>query len=110
MLIKHLKPIDLLVVTDRQKNANGTYTDIYSLKQSYNVKVQELNDEISAQAYGADIVKMLKIGSPLKDLEKYLLTKVQNKEDNISKYKFRLDGTDYRIKAVKISGVDIERY
>ena len=61
MLIKHLKPIDLLVVTDRQKNANGTYTDIYSLKQTYNVKVQELNDVSSKKKYNIRNVPALVI-------------------------------------------------
>lgn len=110
MQLKRLKEITLLKITNREKQANGTYIDIYSVVNNYKIEKQELNDEISASEYGANINNMLKIASPLKDLEKLLYSKVNNKEDNISKYKINLGGIDYKIKAVKMSGIDIERY
>ena len=110
MLIKSLEPITLLTIKTRQKQANGTYVDIYEEVDTYNVSKRELTDQVDADIYGASISNMLHIASPLKDLEKLLYSKVNNKEDNISKYKFNLDGIDYKIKAVKMSGIDIERY
>ena len=110
MLLKNLVSIDLLKVTNRVKQPNGTYIDEYNKIDTYKVTPQELSDEISANIYGANISNMLRIASPLKDLETLLYTKVDNKEDNISKYKFNLNGIDYKIKAVKMSGIDIERY
>lgn len=110
MLLKNLKSITLLTITDREKQANGTFKDIYSEIGSYNITKQELTDQVDANIYGASINNMLRISSPLKNLEELLYSKVNNKEDNISKYKFNLDGIDYKIRAVKMSGIDIERY
>lgn len=110
MLIKNLEPITLLTIKTREKQANGTYVDIYEELDIYNVSKKELTDQVDADIYGASISNMLRIASPLKNLETLLYSKVNNKEDNISKYKFNLDGIDYKIKAVKMSGIDIERY
>lgn len=110
MLLKYLEPITLLTITDREKQPNGTYKDIYTKLDIYNITKQELTDQVDADVYGASISNMLRISSPLKNLETLLYSKVNNKEDNISKYKFNLDGIDYKIRAVKMSGIDIERY
>ena len=110
MLLKNLKDITLYVTKSKTKQANGTYIYEYEKVDDYKVTPQELSDEISVDIYGASINNMLRIGSPLKDLESLLYSKVNNTDDNISKYKITLDGIDYRIKAVKMSGIDIERY
>ena len=49
------------------------------------------------------------ISTALKDLENYLKTKVDNKEDNLSLYFIILDNTRYKIVSVKDNGIKIER-
>ena len=51
---------------------------------------------------------MLRIKSPLKDLEAFLKNKLNNKADNISQYYIFIDEAKYRIKSVNSKGVTIE--
>ena len=106
MLIRYLKPIELKKAT-KIKQANGTYIDTYELIAKYNVQKQTLESEVDAQVYGADINKMLRIISPYNALEEYLLTKLSNDADNISKYYIFDGNVKYKIVAVTPSKVDI---
>lgn len=77
-------------------------------KRTYKVQIQELNDLISANIYGANIQKMLRLRSPLGNLEKYLNCKVNNTSDNISKYFIFINDNKYKIKSVNSKGIEIE--
>ena len=59
--------------------------------------------------YGADLNNMLNINDALNELYKLLVLKVDNVEDNISLYCFKIGTSKYKIKAVKESGITIER-
>ena len=52
---------------------------------------------------------MWDISTPLKDLEEYLIPKVDNQEDNISLYFIELEGSRYKINSARINGITIER-
>ena len=109
MLLRYLKEVTLKKAI-KQKQANGTYTNTYNEIAKYNIQTQDLtDDQVSATIYGANITKMLRISSPLKDLETYLLPKVDNKEDNISLYYIELDNKLYKITSVSNSRIDLER-
>ena len=108
MLLRYLKPITLKKAT-KEKQANGTYTNYYTNIASYRVQMQSLtDDEVSATVYGANINKMLRLSSPLGDIEEYLLPKVDNKEDNISNYYIDYKDRTYKIVAVSEDRIDIE--
>lgn len=108
MLLRYLKQVTLKKAT-KVKQANGTYTNSYEDIETYNVQTQNLtDDEVSATIYGANINKMLRLSSPLKELEEYLLPKVDNKEDNISYYYIAIGTKTYKIVAVAEDRVDIE--
>lgn len=68
-----------------------------------------MNDEISASIYGSGLINVKRLSSPLGDLEKYLLEKVNNKKDNVSKYFIFINDVVYKIISVTESRVDIER-
>lgn len=76
---------------------------------SYRVIVQEVNDKISANIYGANINKMLRIGSVNRILEILLKEKVNNSSDNISKYRISYGDSKYKVVDVKSKYIDIER-
>lgn len=107
-LIRYLQKAELVKSTNI-KQENGTYIKTFTKIKDYQVQEKSLDDEVNATIYGANIVKMLNISSPLGDLEKYLITKVDNKEDNISLYFIKLNNTRYKINSVVKSGVTIER-
>ncbi len=107
-LVRYLQEAELVKSTN-VKQANGTYIKSFTHIEDYKVQKKNLNDEVDATIYGANIVKMLNITSPLGDLEKYLMTKVDNKEDNISLYFIMLNNTRYKINSVIESGITIER-
>lgn len=108
MLLRYLKPITLKKAS-KNKQANGTYKNTYSDIKTYRVQLQNItDDEISATIYGAKISKMLRLSSPLSDLEEYLLPKVDNKQDNISDYYIEYRNKTYKIVSVSEDRIDIE--
>lgn len=109
MLLRYLKEYNLYKVV-KEKQANGSTIDTYEMLGSYKVEKQDLTtDEVAVSVYGADINSILRLSSVLGDLEKLLLTKVSNLEDNISKYVIGDDKVKYRIKSVSEDRVDIQR-
>ena len=76
---------------------------------TYKVVIQELNDNVSATIYGADINKILRISSVNKILEILLKEKLNNTSDNISKYSISYGTSKYKVKDVKSRYIDIER-
>lgn len=107
-LIRYLKKVNLLKST-KEKQENGTYVKAFEIIDTYNIQIKNLEDEISATVYGSNIDKMLNISSPLNNLEKYLMPKVANENDNISLYFIEVDTTKYKIVSVKEDGINIER-
>ena len=107
MQLRYLKRVDLKKAS-RAKQPNGTYTETLTLVSSYSVQTQELNDEISASIYGADLHKITRIKSVNRELEVYLKSKVNNEEDNISKYFIIIDEYQHKIKSVRENWIDIE--
>ena len=107
MLLRYLEYITLQKAT-RTKRPNGTPEDTFQNIKRYKVQEQELDDEVSASIYGANLYKMIRIKSVRQELEDYLNTKVNNKEDNISNYYIMLNNKRYKIKAVNVKGIDLE--
>lgn len=106
MQLRYLKSVDLKKAT-KTKQPNGTYIDTLTLVSSYSIQTQELNDEISASIYGADLNKITRIKSVNRELEVYLKSKVNNEEDNISKYFIFIDNVQHKIKSVRENWIDI---
>ena len=107
MLLRYLKQITLQKAT-RTKRPNGTPEDTFQDIRRYKVQEQELDDEVSASVYGANLYKMTRIKSVRSELENYLYTKVNNKEDNISNYYIVIKNKKYKIKSVNVKGIDLE--
>ena len=82
--------------------------DVLTLVSSYSIQTQELNDDISASIYGADLNKIVRIKSINRELEVYLKSKLNNDDDNISKYYIIMDDTQYKIKSVRENWIDIQ--
>ena len=109
MLLRHLEKITIEKAT-KTKQSNGSYVNTYTKVNDYNCIVQDLiTDEISATVYGASINKMIRLLSPLKDMESFLLTKVNNTEDNVSNYFAEYNNNLYKIVSVSKDRVDVER-
>lgn len=107
-LIRYLEDIELVKSTNR-KQPNGTFIKDFSHIKNYRIQKKSLDDEVNASIYGANITKMWDITTPLGDLEEYLITKVDNKEDNISLYFIVLNNMRYKINSARKSGITIER-
>ena len=88
---------------------DGDSQETEILVGSYKVVIQELNDNVSATLYGADINKILRISSVNKILEILLKEKLNNTSDNISKYRISYGTSKYKVKDVKSKYIDIER-
>lgn len=107
MQLRRLKEC-LLLFNSPEKQANGTYKDSYTEIKSYKVIKQELQDEISASIYGANVNKTIRISSIRNELEKYLKNKVGNNQDNVSKYFIVLENKKYKIVSPKENWIDVE--
>ena len=107
MLLRYLENAVLSKAT-KTKEANGTYTEQLSKVRDYKVQERELDDEISASIYGANVHKMLRIKSPKKELENYLYPKVTNNQDNVSDYYITIKNRRYKIVSVNSQGIDLE--
>lgn len=107
MLLRYLEEV-ILKKSVIVKQTNGSRIEEYKTLGEYQVQKQEIDDQISASIYGASIVNMLRIKTPLSDLEKLLKSKVNNTTDNISKYFVFINEAKYKIKSVNSKGIDIE--
>lgn len=107
-LVRYLEEVELVKSTN-VKQSNGTMIKTFTHIGNYKVQRKRLDDEVSATIYGANITKMWEISTALKDLEKYLIPKVENQQDNISLYFIKLNNTRYKINSVKNNGITIER-
>lgn len=100
--------VELLKAT-KEKQKNGTYINIYDTIDKYKVKKLNItDDEVSATIYGANITKMLRISSPSRNLENFLMSKVGNQQDNISYYYIKINNNIYKINSVSQEKIDIE--
>lgn len=95
---------------DKVKQSNGTYIDSYTLIDNYYTQKQSLQDEVSATIYGANLNNILRLKSTDRSLENYLKTKLNNTQDNVSKYFVFINDVQYKIVAVNDDYIDIERY
>lgn len=100
--------IDLKKAT-KTKQANGTYIDSYEYIDSYYTQKQSIQDEVSATIYGANLNNVLRLKSPDRSLENYLKEKLNNDQDNVSKYFVFIDSVQYKILAVNDEYIDILR-
>lgn len=107
MLLRYLKNVTLKKTTIK-KQPNGSRKEEFETIKDYKVQIQEMDDEINASVYGASIMNMLRIKTPLGNLESYLNEKINNEEDNISKYYIFIENRKYRIKSVNSKGTIIE--
>ena len=106
--LTRLESIDLYKI-GKEILPDGDSQETEILVGSYKVVIQELNDNVSATLYGADINKILRISSVNKILEILLKEKLNNSSDNISKYRISYDTSKYKVKDVKSKYIDIER-
>lgn len=88
--LRYLQKCKLLKGT-KTKQPNGSYKIAYEKINEYNVQIQKVTDSISATIYGADINRMYRFLSPLKDLETYLSDKFNYSDDNVTSYYLELD-------------------
>lgn len=109
MLIKNLNKCELKKAVKEKTPTGNLIVSDYELIKPYRVQVETLQDIITTTMYGSDVNKMLRIASPLHDLESYLLPKVDNVDDNISLYYIYLKGVQYKIVAVREYYLDIKR-
>lgn len=109
MLIRHLENATLKKAIKEKTTSGNLINAGYELIKEYRIQVQVLQDTITSTIYGSNINKMLRIASPLHDLENYLLPKVANKEDNTSLYYIFYKDVQYKIVAVTSAYIDIER-
>lgn len=107
MLLRYLVTAILKKAT-KTKQDNGTYTEALQTIGSFRVQTQELNDEVSASVYGANLYRILRIKSTQQRLETYLNSKVDNIDDNISMYYIILNNRKYKIVSVNSKGIDLE--
>ncbi|MCI8641147.1 MAG: hypothetical protein HFJ59_04685 [Clostridia bacterium] len=107
MLLRYLETVTLKK-SITVKQPNGSRIEEYETLGEYEVPKQELDDQISASIYGASIVNMLRIKTPLSNLENLLKSKLNNTTDNISKYFIFINKTKYKIKSVNSKGIEIE--
>ena len=107
MQLRRLKSCNLIQVTHTKRN-NGTMSDSYKQLNTYKVIPQDLQDQVSASIYGADINKTTRISSIRNELETLLKGKLNSDSDNISKYLIELNDNLYKIVSVKDKWIDIE--
>lgn len=97
-----------LLKSEKSKQKNGTYIDRMLQISKYKAISQDIMDQVSASIYGADINKITRISTPFNELEKFLETKNNTSEDNISLYFLEYNRKKYKIISVKKQWIDIE--
>lgn len=108
MLIKNLNNAILKKAIKTKTSTGNLINSGYEVIKKYRIQEQVLQDEVTSTIYGSDVNKMLRIATPLHDLESYLLPKVDNVEDNVSLYYIFYKGKQYKIVAVRDYFIDLK--
>ena len=95
-----------LDITVRTKQPNGAVIETYSKVGDYIIQPQEIDDQVSASIYGADVNRMMRVSSPRYVLESFLASKMNVSTDNVSLYSLIIKGRRYRVKAVREHWID----
>lgn len=74
----------------------------------YQALIQYLDDEVAVATYGADVSKVHRIATINNELEKLLIPKVNNRDDNISNYIIEYNNNKYSILKVTPRYMDIK--
>lgn len=106
-LLRKLESVELKKAIYK-KQSNGVKTvDSYKFVDDFKVCFQDISDEVSISAYGAEINSIKRLSSIRNELEFFLLPKMDSIEDNISKYVISYNDKNYKIKVVKPHYIDI---
>ena len=107
-LLRKLEDIELKKMSYK-KQPNGMKTiDEYTYINDFKVCFQDVSDNVSISAYGAEINSIKRLSSIRNELEFFLLPKMDSVEDNISKYVISYNDKNYKIKVVKPHYIDIQ--
>lgn len=109
MLIKNLEKATLKKGIKERTATGNLIVSKYEKINDYRIQEQTLQDEVTSTIYGADVNKMLRVASPLHRLERYLLPKVDNVNDNVSDYYLFYKDVQYKIVAVRSYYIDLKR-
>ena len=74
----------------------------------YQALIQYLDDEVAVATYGADVSKVHRIATVNNKIEKMLIPKIRNKQDNISNYIIEYNNNKYSILKVTPRYIDIK--
>lgn len=107
MQLRRLKDCNLIQVT-HTKRSNGTIGNTYTKLNQYKIIPQDLQDEVSASIYGANVNKTIRISSIRGELETLLASKLNSDTDNVSNYLIEYNTFLYKIVSVKNKWIDME--
>lgn len=107
MQLRYTKNISIYKGT-KVKQPSGSYIEGFELEKDYVITIQELNDDVAVSMYGADLNNIIRIKSIKGELETFLKGKMNNEDDNISKYYVVLNDNRYKVRSVRSNWIDIE--
>lgn len=106
-----MRLIDLEKVTlyqvIKETAKDGDPTETHLKVNEYDVGVQYLDDSVAASIYGAEVTKTYRVSSLHRTLEQYLLPKVNNNPDNLSKYLVEYLDNKFKIQRVTPKYIDM---
>lgn len=106
MRIIDLENVTLYEVTKGTK-PDGDPTESHNEINTYEARVQYLDDSVAASIYGANVNKTYRVSSLHFDLEKYLLPKINNSPDNLSNYLIGYLGNKFKLERVTPKYIDM---
>lgn len=108
MRLVRLQEIILYKILGRTTLPDGERTEQLDEGTPYQALVEYLDDEVAHAIYGADITKVQRLGTIHNELENILLPKINNNDDNISKYIIEYKGNKFSILRVTPKFIDIK--
>lgn len=106
-----MRLIDLEKVTlynlIKSTKKDGDPEESYEKVEEYDAGVQYLDDSVAASIYGAEVTKTYRVSTLHFGLEQFLLPKINNNPDNLSKYLIEYLGNKFKIERVTPKYIDM---
>lgn len=106
MRLIRLEDVALYKVVKSTK-PDGDPTEEYEKVDDYQAIVQYLDDSVSTEMYGANVSKTYRIETVHNTMEESLLPKINNKDDNLSKYLIEYKQNKFAIQRVTPKYIDM---